>query len=974
MDNYLMHYGKGHLDGGHSGRYEYGSGKDPYQHAKDWMTSYNKMKSEGLNKSEIAEAMGMSQNELNKNISYYSNAQKIGNINKAKELKEQGYNNVEIGKMLNPDNPINESTIRGWFKGDQLSKSEATRNTADLIKNEIENKGIVDIGKGVEKEIGVSSSHMANAIKVLENEGYEKHVVYIPNAMDPTKKTEVRVLAKPPVDWAEVNKNPGMIKPYTSYIEDDGYGPTRILQFPEYINQNRVYIRYSEDGGLDRDGTIELRRGVKDVSLGEQNYSQVRIAVEGDLYMKGMAYYSDDIPKGYDIVFNTNKASGTDITKVLKEMKHNPDGTINEDNPFGATIKANGQSYYEDKNGKYVLDKTKNIYIRDDGTHKDEKHYGMSVINKIKTEGDWDEYSRNLPAQFLSKQKQKLVDDQLNITELKKYAEFEDIKNIKNPAVRKYMLNDFADNCDKAAVDLKAAALPRQSSKVILPVYDIPDGQVYAPTYQNGERLYLVRFPHGSTSEIPYLTVNNNWPTGKKVVGPDSIDAIGINKKTADQLSGADFDGDSVVVIPESKHYSITHQKQFEELKDFSTDQYKIPDTPEGKTVKRLTEEQKGREMGVVSNLITDMTLQGAPKEDVAKALKHSMVVIDAVKHDLDYKRSEKDNDIERLKKEYQPNPNNKKGYGGASTLISKSKSEERIDKVRKDVVNPKTGEKEHIYSDEMKIKFHDVKVPKLDKNGNYIYEEYTTKSGKTKTRIVKETKKEPVRDADGNIVYEKVTQKSTKMAEVKDAHELSSGHPIEEAYADYANTMKALANEARKEALATGGYKVSESAKDTYANEVSSLTAHLNDAIKAHPRERYAQIVTQQTYLLEKNNNPNMTKEEGKKIREQTLATARTRLSNKNPDGTKTNKMTITDKEWEAIQAHALPATKVSEILKNTDSRRLKELALPREKREISSIQKQRIKAMQNYGYTLAEIAADLGVSTSTVNDVLNG
>lgn len=62
-----------------------------------------------------------------------------------------------------------------------------------------------------------------------------------------------------------------------------------------------------------------------------------------------MAVYSDDIPEGYDVVFNTNKKSGTPKMKVLKPIKDDPD------NPFGASIKANGQSTYIGEDGKEHL-------------------------------------------------------------------------------------------------------------------------------------------------------------------------------------------------------------------------------------------------------------------------------------------------------------------------------------------------------------------------------------------------------------------------------------------------------------------------------------------------------------------------------------------------------------------------------------------------------------------------------------------
>jgi hypothetical protein len=111
------------------------------------------------------------------------------------------------------------------------------------------------------------------------------------------------------------------------------------------------------------------------------------------------------------------------------------------------------------------------------------------------------------------------------------------------------MLKDFADSCDAAAVELHAAALPRQSWKVILPISDMKDTEIYAPTYKNGEKVCLVRYPHGGIFEIPELTVNNKQATANKVMH-NATDAVGINAKVAERLSGADFDGDTVLVIP----------------------------------------------------------------------------------------------------------------------------------------------------------------------------------------------------------------------------------------------------------------------------------------------------------------------------------------------------------------------------------------------------------------------------------------
>ena len=58
--------------------------------------------------------------------------------------------------------------------------------------------------------------------------------------------------------------------------------------------------------------------------------------------------------------------------------------------------------------------------------------------------------------------------------------------------------------------------------------------------------------------------------------------------------------------------------------------------------------------MGEISNLINDMTLGGATESELARVIKHSMVVIDAEKLNLDCKASEIENDIKSLRRKYQ--------------------------------------------------------------------------------------------------------------------------------------------------------------------------------------------------------------------------------------------------------------------------------------------------------------------------------
>lgn len=303
------------------------------------------------------------------------------------------------------------------------------------------------------------------------------------------------------------------MKDYVSHDDGETFDPKFV--YPKSMDSKRLQIRYSEDGGELKDGVVEIRRGVDDLSLGESHYAQVRILVDGSHYIKGMAVYSDDLPDGVDVVFNTNKKKGTPKMDVLKPIKDDPD------NPFGSLIKEGvndpdnptsvkgGQSYYYDKNGKKQL----------------------SLINKRAEEGDWGEWADKLPSQFLSKQSRTLIKKQLNLAAADKQSEFDEICSLTNPTVKKALLKSFADDCDAAAVHLQAAALPRQKYQVILPLTSIKDNEVYAPNYKNGETVALVRYPHGGTFEIPVLTVNNKQAEGRRVLGNTPADAIGINKK-----------------------------------------------------------------------------------------------------------------------------------------------------------------------------------------------------------------------------------------------------------------------------------------------------------------------------------------------------------------------------------------------------------------------------------------------------------
>ena len=885
----LMHYGMPRR----SGRYPWGSGDNPYQHSGDFLSRIDELKSQGLRETEIAAQLGLTTTQLRTQMSLAKDERRSLQVSTAKGLREKGYSLNEIAEKMGF---ANDSSVRSLLNENSEARMNQAKTTADFLKKMIDEKGMIDVGTGVERELGISREKLNQALYILEMEGYPVYGGGVPQVTNPGKQTNIKVICPPGTEHREIYDfdNVHSVKDYDQILSEDGQKIRPAFQYPESMDSSRLKINYAEDGGIQKDGVIEIRRGVDDLSLGDSHYAQVRIMVDGTHYLKGMAVYSDDLPDGVDVLFNTNKKTGTPMTDVLKKIKDDPD------NPFGSLIKEHGgQSYYIDKDGNEKL----------------------SLINKRAEEGDWGEWSDHLPSQFLSKQSMTLINKQLGLATADKVAEYDEICALTNPTVKKTLLKSFADDCDSAAVHLQAAALPRQKYQVILPLTTIKDTEVYAPNYKNGEQVALIRYPHGGTFEIPVLTVNNKQPEGKKVLGNTPKDAIGINSKVAERLSGADFDGDTVMVIPTGGKIKITSTHPLKGLEGFDPKEKYGPDSTT-QPYKRMKNTQT--EMGKVSNLITDMTLKGATEDELARAVRHSMVVIDAEKHNLDYKRSEQDNGIASLKKKYQGRVEDGKYKEGAATLISRAKSEVSVPKRKGSPTINEDGSLSYKTADDLTY---------VDK-----------KTGKTKTR----------------------TQASTQMAEAKDARTLSSGTPQEEAYASYANKMKSLANQARKEMVSTGKIPYSASAKAAYQNEVDSLNAKLNVALKNAPRERQAQVIANATVTAKKQANPDMTNAEIKKANQQALTAARKQV------GAERKPVVITDREWEAIQAGAISESKLTQILNNADIDSLRQRATPRATTTLSTAKQNKIASMSASGYSTSEIAEALGISTSTVSKYL--
>ena len=935
-DDYLAHYGILRK----SGRYPWGSGDNPLQRSKTFLDIVEQhRKVDGMTESQIAKAHSPVDKDGNPIKEYQLSVADIRalksragaevkqeQIRTAQSLRDKGMGFSEIARQMStPEKAVNESTVRSLLEPGRQDKINILQSTADMLKRQVEEKEYVDVGAHVEKDlpiqgpeskIGISPDKFKTALSILKEEGYSVHPVNVLQA-GTGETTKQLVLVKPGVTQKEAWLNRDKIRLISEKSTDHGRNFENVgFKPPLHIDAKRVGVLYKEDGGADADGVVYVRPGVKDVDLGKSRYAQVRIAVDGTHYLKGMAVYKDDLPKGVDLQFNTNKSNTGNKLDAMKPLKKDPKtGEVDKFNPFGALIKEGGQLLGKD--GK-----------------------PRSVMNLVNEEGDWDKWSRNVSRQVLSKQSPDLAKSQLDLTYDRRRDELEKIKALNNPLIKRKLLETFGDETDSAAVHLKAANMPRQATKVILPSNRVKPDEIFAPTFKNGERVALVRYPHAGLFEIPELTVNNRSREVAKMFGGkrDVPDAVAIHPKVAERLSGADFDGDHVVVIPNQRG-AIANKPPLEGLKGFDPQKYKVPygpptkKFPDGKPT--VTSTQKQQLMGNVTNLISDMTIRGANNDELARAVRHSMVVIDSEKHNLDVKASARDNTITDLKRRYQGVHPKTGQVRGASTLITRATAEYRVPK-RKDAPSSTPG------------------VVRVSSGTIDI------KTGRK--RYVETGERKP----DGTLA----TFKSKRLAETDDAYELISkgvGTRIESVYADHSNRLKSLANEARREVVNTKLTPYSKSANKVYKHEVNSLKAKLNEAEKNAPLERQAQVVAGRLYAQKKRANPEMEKDEQRKIKGQALAEARLRTgAGKTRLGGE--KAPITNREWDAIQAGAISNDMLRRILNNSDLEAIRDRATPRVRPVMTSSVTARAKQMLASGYTLEEVSDALSIPMSTL------
>ena len=927
MNKELKHYGIKRK----SGRYPWGSGKDAYGRSMSFYAMVDDLKSQGIPEKEIAQAMGLEVQKLSGDPSASFSVADLRatktiareiivqqQTQRAVQLRDKGVSLDEIAKDIG----IPQPTVRLRLKNSENLKQSKLSNTVDVIRKAVDEHKIVDVGKGVDLQLGIADTKLNAALSVLRDEGYETYNLQTRN-VGTQHFTNQRVIVPPGTGFGGAKKMQNDIHTMGEWTENDGltyFG----LHDPLSVSSKRVQV---VNDSLE-DGTVYVRPGVKDLNMGKNTYAQVRIMVDGSHYIKGMAVLKHDLPDGVDLQVHSNKPKGTpklDALKPLKTVKdENGNEVIDKDNPFGSMIKR--QIVEHDSKGNEKV---------------------TSALNLVNEEGDWDDWRKSVPSQMLAKQPHSLIKSQLQTTRDDVRQRLAEIDTITNPVVRKAAYEDFADKVDSDAVDLRAASFPRQRTQVIVPMTKMNKGEIYAPNFETGERVVLIRYPHGGRFEIPEVTVNNNNRTAKKLLG-NATDAIGIHPSVAERLSGADFDGDTVVVIPNrsGKIKGVESLGSQRKVYDDALNNFNPKDLYGG-FVQHGTDKKgnpignfklmrnTGLEMGMITNLITDMQVQSARPEHVIRAVKHSMVVIDAEKHKLNYKQSETDNNIAQLRELYQSHPGTDKKPGGATTLLSRATAKDRVPEFKER--SAKEG-------------------GRIDpETGAVVY----TPTNKTRSVFDKKT---------NTYTDEKVpvTSEAKRLSLTDDAYSLvrDKADPVERLYAEHANEMKALANQARLKSVRTQNPKINPKAREIYKAEVDKLTADLRKAQAQKPLDRRADVIAGAVVKQKLTDDPTLRydSDRKKKVERQAKAAARNRLNLEKPV------IEISDRQWDAIQSGAVSASRLRDILTYADKKKVMELAMPRTNPVMTSAIAARAKAMLAAGNSTADVAAALGISASTL------
>ena len=193
----LYHYGMPRR----SGRYPWGSGDDPYQHSGDFISRVQELRKQGMSEAEIAKAVGLENTtQLRTHYSNAINQRRSDQIARVRSMLADGKSQAEVAREIG----INESTLRSLLNERSAARTNAAQNTADFLRQQIKEKGLIDVGTGVERELGISREKLNQALQILQDEGYSVYGGGVPQVTNPGKQTNIKVLCPPGTEHKEI--------------------------------------------------------------------------------------------------------------------------------------------------------------------------------------------------------------------------------------------------------------------------------------------------------------------------------------------------------------------------------------------------------------------------------------------------------------------------------------------------------------------------------------------------------------------------------------------------------------------------------------------------------------------------------------------------------------------------------------------------------------------------------------------------
>jgi DNA-binding transcriptional MerR regulator len=156
-----MHYGTPR----HSGRYKWGSGEDPYQHSGDFLSRVDELSKKGMSEKEIADSMKLTTTQLRIQKSLANVERRSLLVEQAKGLRDKGYSLSAIAEKMGYPN---DSSVRTLLDPNSEERMKQATKIADFLKKQVDEKGMIDVGTGVERELNVSKEKLKQALYILE--------------------------------------------------------------------------------------------------------------------------------------------------------------------------------------------------------------------------------------------------------------------------------------------------------------------------------------------------------------------------------------------------------------------------------------------------------------------------------------------------------------------------------------------------------------------------------------------------------------------------------------------------------------------------------------------------------------------------------------------------------------------------------------------------------------------------------------